>query len=70
MQRREIGTSYLLCALGFLGFAGLHRFYLGKPLTGILWLITGGLFGIGTIYDLVTLPGQVDTANRKALTGA
>jgi TM2 domain-containing membrane protein YozV len=67
-MRREIGTSYLLCAIGFLGVAGLHRFYLGKPVTGILWLITGGLFGIGTIYDLITLPGQVDQTNRKALT--
>jgi TM2 domain-containing membrane protein YozV len=69
MSRRDVGTSYLLCAIGFLGVAGLHRFYLGKPGTGILWLITGGLFGIGTIYDLITLPGQVDDANRKALTG-
>lgn len=69
MNRREIGTSYLLCAIGFLGVAGLHRFYLNKPVTGILWLITGGLFGIGTIYDLITLPGQVDETNRKALTG-
>jgi TM2 domain-containing membrane protein YozV len=69
-MRREIGTSYLLCAIGFLGVAGLHRFYLGKPVTGILWLLTGGLFGIGTIYDLITLPGQVDQTNRKALTGS
>jgi TM2 domain-containing membrane protein YozV len=69
-MRREIGTSYLLCAIGFLGVAGLHRFYLGKPVTGILWLLTGGLLGIGTIYDLITLPGQVDQTNRKALTGS
>lgn len=69
MARRDLGISYLLCILGFFGFAGIHRFYLGKPLTGILWLLTGGLFAIGTIYDLVTLPGQVDDANRKALTG-
>jgi TM2 domain-containing membrane protein YozV len=57
----------LLCALGFFGFAGLHRFYLGKWVTGLLWLATGGLFLIGTLYDLLTLPGQVDTANRRAL---
>lgn len=62
--------SYLLCVLGFLGVAGIHRFYLGKPLTGLLWFFTGGLLGIGTIYDLITLPGQVDDANRKALTGS
>jgi TM2 domain-containing membrane protein YozV len=68
-MRREVGMSYLLCVLGFLGVAGIHRFYLGKPITGILWLVTGGLLGIGTIYDLITLPSQVDDANRKALPG-
>ena len=68
-MRREVGMSYLLCVLGFLGVAGIHRFYLGKPITGIIWLITGGLLGIGTIYDLITMPGQVDEANRKALPG-
>lgn len=67
MAQRDLGMSYLLCAVGFLGLAGLHRFYLGKPVTGIIWLITAGLFGIGTIYDLITLPGQVDDVNRKAL---
>ncbi len=64
---RDVTTAYLLCALGFLGFSGLHRFYLGKPVTGILWLVTGGLFLIGTIYDLITLPTQVDEANRRML---
>lgn len=66
-MRRELGTSYILCALGFLGLSGIHRFYLGKPLTGLLWFFTGGLFAIGTIYDLITLPSQVDDANRGAL---
>ena len=67
-MRRELGTSYLLCCLGFIGFAGIHRFYLGKPLTGLLWFFTGGLIGIGTIYDLITMSGQVDEVNRKAVT--
>jgi TM2 domain-containing membrane protein YozV len=66
-MRRDLGMSYLLCVLGFLGFAGIHRFYLGKPLTGILWLLTGGLVGIGTIFDLITMSSQVDDANRRAL---
>ena len=66
---REIGTSYLLCLLGLLGVAGIHRFYLSKPFTGLLWFFTGGLFGVGTLYDLITLPGQVDRANRRALYG-
>jgi len=46
----------------------LHRHYLGKHATGILWLITGGLGTIGSWYDLFTIPGQVREANiRKAI---
>lgn len=43
----------LLC--GFLGSWGIHRFYLGKIGTGILWLLTAGCFGIGTIVDMIKL---------------
>jgi TM2 domain-containing membrane protein YozV len=68
-MRRDLGIAYLLCVLGFFGLAGIHRFYLGKPFTGILWVLTGGLFAIGTIYDLITLPRQVEDTNRRALVG-
>jgi len=50
--------------LAFLGVFGLHRFYMGKWITGILWLLTGGLFFVGWLYDLWTLNGQVDEVNR------
>jgi TM2 domain-containing membrane protein YozV len=50
--------------LTFLGWLGLHRFYLGKWLTGIIWLCTGGLFLIGILADFWTLNEQVDNRNR------
>ncbi len=53
--------------LGFLGPLGLHRFYLGKILIGILFLVTGGLAGIGVAYDFWTLNGQVSARNSEAM---
>ncbi len=53
--------AYLLWL--FFGALGLHRFYLGKIGTGILYLLTLGLCGIGLIYDLFTLGSQVDIYN-------
>ena len=44
---------------------GFHRFYLGKIPTGLLWMFTGGLLGVGAIYDLITLPLQVRQANLQ-----
>ncbi|HEY2250212.1 MAG TPA: TM2 domain-containing protein, partial [Planctomycetaceae bacterium] len=45
--------------LSFFGYLGLHRFYLGKWVTGFIWLFTGGLFFIGWLVDLWTMNEQV-----------
>ena len=49
--------------LTFLGIFGIHRFYQGKFLTGLLYLFTGGLLLIGVIYDYWTLNEQVSSQN-------
>lgn len=56
--------------LTFVGALGIHRFYLGKWLTGILYLFTGGLFLIGLIYDFWTLNEQVSEKNTELLAAA
>lgn len=49
----------------FLGVLGLHRLYMGKWVTGLLWLVTGGFFLVGWLYDFWTLNGQIDAINRR-----
>ena len=51
-------TAYVLWFL--LGFLGVHRCYLNKICTGLLYALTGGLFGIGLLIDLCLIPGLVD----------
>lgn len=51
--------------LTFLGTLGIHRFYLGKWLTAILYLLTGGFFLVGICYDFWTLNEQVDELNQR-----
>jgi len=61
-------VAYLLFIFSGWGVLGLHRHYLGKHATGILWLLTGGLGTIGLWYDFFTLPSQVREANiRKVI---
>ena len=64
---RGAGKSYNLTwiLLTFLGIFGIHRCYLGKWVTGIIWLLTGGLFLFGLLYDLWTLNTQIDDVNRN-----
>ncbi len=58
----DYNTAWIL--LTFLGLFGVHRMYMGKWLTGILYLATGGLFGIGYIYDYWTLNDQLSQLNN------
>lgn len=51
--------------LTFLGVLGIHRFYLGKAGTGILYLFTGGLAGIGILWDYWHLNEIISRRNRE-----
>ncbi len=51
--------------LTFLGLFGVHRMYMGKWFTGILYLLTAGLLGVGYIYDYWTLNDQISEINHS-----
>ncbi|MFJ3058587.1 NINE protein [Herbaspirillum sp. NPDC087042] len=69
-DRRFVGgdnnysVAWLL--LTFLGVFGVHRMYIGKWLSGILYLLTGGVFLLGVLYDFWTLNAQVSERNHGA----
>lgn len=58
---RDIVIAYLLWF--FFGCLGVHRFYCGKVISGVIWLLTGGLFLIGWIIDIFLIPSMVREAN-------
>lgn len=64
METKSTGIAYLLWF--FFGLLGAHKFYIGKIGIGILYLLTGGVFGIGWFIDLFTLGHQVNVANALA----
>jgi len=61
-----IDYSLAWALLTFLGLFGVHRMYLGKWFTGIIYLLTAGLFGLGYLYDLWTLNDQVALVNQNS----
>ncbi len=52
--------------LTFVGVFGIHRFYLGKWISGLVYLLTGGLLMIGVAYDFWTLNDQISLENAEA----
>lgn len=57
----DYSAAWILFAVG--GVFGFHRFYMGDILRGILYVLTGGLLGLGLIYDALTLNDQVSSRN-------
>jgi TM2 domain-containing membrane protein YozV len=66
-ERRSVALTYGLWCLSLVGVCGVHRLYNRKPLSGILWLLTFGFFGIGQLIDLFLIPRMVEEANQALL---
>jgi len=66
---KRTGVAYLMMLFSFVGICGIQHFYLGKVGRGILWLLTLGVFGIGLIIDLFTLPAQTRQVNAQRAVG-
>lgn len=66
---KETGIAYALMLFTLIGVAGIQHFYMGKIGRGILWLLTFGLLGVGTIIDLFTLPSQIKSVNARRAVG-
>ena len=61
----EIDYTVAWVLLTFLGVFGVHRMFLGKWITGILYLCTGGFFLLGVLYDFWTLNDQITLVNSE-----
>lgn len=64
-ERSSTSTAFLLWLACALGLCGIHRFYLGRTWTGLLYLFTFGLLGVGQLVDLVRLRYLVQDENLK-----
>jgi TM2 domain-containing membrane protein YozV len=59
----RVDYNFAWILLTFFGLLGFHRMFIGKWLTGILYLLTAGFFGIGYLYDFWTLNDQITLIN-------
>lgn len=63
---KSAGWAFAFWCLCLVGFFGIHRFYMGKWGTGLLWFFTLGLLGIGQLIDLLLINGIVRRTNERA----
>ncbi len=64
-QAGRIDYTLAWVLLTFLGLLGIHRMYMGKWLTGIIYLLTGGFFLLGILNDFWTLNDQITIVNQQ-----
>lgn len=63
LPAKDVGVAYLWWL--FLGTVGAHKFYLGKPGIGVVYLLTLGFLWVGVLIDLFTIPRQVRAVNAE-----
>lgn len=61
----HVNYSVAWMLLTFLGLLGIHRMYMGKWITGIIYLCSAGLLGLGYLYDFWTLNDQITIVNAS-----
>ena len=66
-QELNVGTAYILWFLCIFGICGVHRLYLGRIVSGLLYLFTFGLFGFGQLLDILLIPGMTRERNLYLL---
>jgi TM2 domain-containing membrane protein YozV len=64
-KRKDKRDLMILTLIGFFGVAGLQRFVVGEIGMGILFLVTFGFCGIGTIIDLIHVDTMCSRYNQK-----
>jgi TM2 domain-containing membrane protein YozV len=62
-QERTVGWALLLWLPCVFGVSGLHRFYTGRYISGLIWMLTGGLCGVGQVIDLFFISRMVSDHN-------
>jgi len=62
-KNKSVRRAYLFWLLGIFGCLGLHRFYLRKKKTAVVWMFTLGLFGLGALADFIFLKWLVKRYN-------
>jgi len=63
-DHRSVGWAYALWLPCLFGFAGIHRFYSGRWISGLVWLLTLGLCGVGQVLDLIFIPRMIEDHNE------